>query len=98
LLVAVLTLNLLRPQLLQLRANKLNAQGVANVLWAYARLAPEFAPPAELLDSLETAAATPSLWADATPQALANAPWAYVRLAGDAAKGCVRSRAPCVWV
>ena len=73
---------------LQAGADKLNAQGVANVLWAFARLAPEYAPPAALLAALEKSASRPATRTNAYPQALGNAAWAYVRLAGSAAKRC----------
>ena len=76
---------------LQAGADKLNAQGVANVLWAFARLAPEYAPPAALLAALEKSASRPATWTNAYPQALGNAAWAYVRLAGSAAKRCERA-------
>ena len=74
---------------LQAGADKLNAQGVANVLWAFARLAPEYAPPAALLAALEKAVTRPAIWKDAVTQAIANAAWAYVRLGGSSAKRCV---------
>jgi hypothetical protein len=77
---------------LQADAGKLNAQGVANVLWGFARLAPEYTPPPALLAALETAASRPAIWKDASTQALANAAWAYVRLGGSSAKRCERPR------
>lgn len=73
---------------LQSGAPKLNAQGVANVLWGFGRLAPEYAPPAALLAALEKAASRPDLWKDAYPQALANAAWGYARLGPNTAKRC----------
>jgi hypothetical protein len=80
------------------RCARLNAQGVANVLWAYARLSPELAPAAALLAALEAAAGKPSLWADAAPQAVANAAWAYVRLTGSNANRCAPgARAAARW-
>lgn len=73
---------------LQADAGKLNAQGVANVLWGFARLAPEYTPPPALLAALERAASRPAIWKDASTQAFANAAWAYVRLGGSSAKRC----------
>ena len=73
---------------LQANAGKLNAQGVANVFWGLARLAPEYAPPAALLAALEQAASRPATWTNSYAQALGNAAWAYARLAGSSAKRC----------
>lgn len=71
---------------------RLNAQGVANVLCALARLhasrpgaASPPPPPAALLAALQGVACQPKLWTTADPQAVANTAWACARLGGAAA-------------
>ncbi len=70
-------------QLLSPRVKSLNAQGVANTLWALAKLSPELQPPPDVLQSLTAAAASPSLWAHAAPQAVSNTAWAHAHLSPD---------------
>jgi len=69
--------------LLSTKTKQLNAQGVANSLWACAKLAPQVCEQS-LVNALVAAASQPSLWTGAAPQAVANAAWAHAKLSPGA--------------